>query len=280
MRVDLDRPPVTVYGDSWGNATDIAIVDSSVYVVGYTTQHTASIGPRETPCIWTNGIRTDLAVGGSLGGEANRLAVIGGDVYISGYYIEAEAAEGDTLKICFWKNGNRTDIKSVTGLPSLMVFGIAVSGTDAFLCGASESESIPGNLVPSYWKISDTTVPMTVLDCGAATKAGIIGLEFDGANIYATGGTFTEAAGWQPVVWKNGSLSELEIIEAVPGDNALQVGISLVVDGSDIYVAGMRYSPYASNSGEVPALWKNGELVDPASMNTYGTLMDIAIRRY
>ncbi|OHD23912.1 MAG: hypothetical protein A2Y38_24745 [Spirochaetes bacterium GWB1_59_5] len=266
-RVDLALPE-----DAWGDATDIQVVDTFVYVAGYITQHTESL-PVDSPCVWINGTRTALTTGNTLGGQANRLAVVGGDVYISGYWIESTGDAGDTRTICFWKNSTRTDIESIAECPDEMVFGIASSGNDVYVCGSSADEL--GKLIPAYWKVSDPSLEMTTLDAGEATKAGCIDLLLANGSVHAVGTYHDATDGWMPAYWKDGVLSTLETEYSETND--YQVGISLALDGSDVYIAGMRSY---STEGEVPTLWKNGKLIALAGGNNYGSMLDIAIKRY
>ncbi|MBU1081040.1 MAG: hypothetical protein KKB59_11195, partial [Spirochaetes bacterium] len=269
IRTDLAVPA----GTFSRTATDIAVSESNVYVAGYFKKSSAG----EIPCLWVNGTISELEIGGTLGGEANRLAIVGSDVYVSGYYVEKDeaGADNDTWKICFWKNGIRTDLESVTGLPSITVFGLAQSGPDVYLCGSSGIPADPGRFAPAYWLVSGATLTKTTLDIGSAEKAGLVGLVVEGSSVYATGAFYNAGTGWMPAIWKNGLMSALETDNTQT--NNFQTGIAVAVDGSDVYVAGMRSYSY---KGEVPTLWKNGEIVPLADGTSYGSMMDVAIRRY
>ena len=244
-----------------------------VYVSGY---YDPSDGPAR-PCLWMNGTREDLELPDGMANtaQANRLVVVGSDVYVSGYYVETvgSGSVAAVWKICYWKNGDLTDIASVTGLPSIMVFGIAASGSDVYVCGASNDGS--GNLVPTYWNVSgDSPVP-TTLSAGSATKAGIVDMLVSDGSIRAVGTYYDGTAGWMPAYWTDGALTTLETDGTGTGE--FQVGIALALDGSDVFVAGMRGY---GDEGEFPSLWKNGSIVDLYSGEGYGCMLDVAVKRY
>ena len=267
-----ERTILTIPDGSSGYAADIAIHDDMVYVSGY---YDPSDGP-ERPCLWTNGTREDLELPDGMANtaQANRLAVVGSDVYVSGYYVEIDnTSTDDVWKICYWKNSARTDIDSVTGLPSIMVFGIAASGSDVYVCGASNDGS--GNLVPTYWNVSVDSPVQTTLSAGSATKAGIVDMLVSDGSIRAVGTYYDGTAGWMPAYWTDGALTTLETDGTGTGE--FQVGIALALDGSDVYVAGMRGY---GDEGEFPSLWKNGSIVDLYSGEGYGCMLDVAVKRY
>ena len=267
------RTILAIPDGSSGFAEDIAIRNDTVFVSG---SYDLSDGP-ERPCLWTNGEFEDLELpeGMENSAKASRIAVVGSDIYVSGYYVETvgSGTEDDVGKICYWKNGARTDIASVTGLTSIMVFGITTSGTDVYVCGASNDGS--GNLVPTYWNVSGDSPDKATLGAGSATKARVIDMHFADSSIRAVGTYYDESDGWMPAYWENGALTTLETDNTSTGD--YQVGISLAVDGSDVYVIGMRSDEY---EGEIPSLWKNGSIVNLYSGESFGFMLDVAVKRY
>lgn len=101
--VSLDIPAGATFTVRGGMGMGIAVSDK-VYVMG-----NYRLNDVNYPCVWADGVRTDLTFDNSMNGGASgtSLAVSGGKVYVSGYSI----TNNSRPKACYWVDGTRTDLK-------------------------------------------------------------------------------------------------------------------------------------------------------------------------
>lgn len=99
--VSLPLPDGAVFQN--GEAIRIAVSDNKVYVMG-----TYKLNSQTYPCVWTDGIRSELAFAESatLGAVGQSMTVAGGKVYVSGYSIPSN----NNFKGCYWIDGICTDL--------------------------------------------------------------------------------------------------------------------------------------------------------------------------
>lgn len=154
------------------------------------------------------------------------------DIYVAG-------SEGGQAR--YWKNGVGVTLPGGTDC-----YGIAVVGTDVYVCGMGTNPAT-GNTSAMYW-VNGTP---TYLDYNNTWFSFATGIAVYQGDVYVTGriGFFDNVG----VYWKNGV--------AVPLGPGEANGISIDNSNGDIYIANSDVSN--------PSYWKNGVIVTvPALSNT------------
>jgi hypothetical protein len=170
------------------------------------------------------------------------------DIYVAGF-----EANGSNMNIAkYWKNGIPVTIGAGTyGSDADSIF---VSGNDVYVAGR---EGSPNGDVAKYWK-NGVGVALTA---GAQNSVAIgLSVFVDGNGVYVAGYDRGVA-----MYWKNGVQVAL-----TDGTNPAQAW-SIVVSGTDVYVAGWEYKttqidPTHTYTTPVAKYWKNDvptELSDP-----------------
>jgi len=214
-----------------------------VYVAGFVDNGTVYVA-----MCWKNGIPQALT-DGTRSAKALSVYVAGGDVYVAGGQSSANGPDVAT----YWKNG--VAVALTDGTTDAMAESIVVSGGDIYVAGYQTQAS--GGDVITYWK-NGVAVPLTGPSNGEARSIAV-----SGNDVYVVGWT-TDTIEYAPnmfltapvaKLWKNGVLTPLNDLATT---NA--VAESVVVSGSDVYVAGYA-APTLYTAGSEPwtaQFWKNG----------------------
>ncbi len=195
--------------------------DTVVYVSGTVIQ---PVGGQGTPCIWRNGVRTDLPIPPGAYGGAATIAQLGKDIYVVGtLYING------VLKPVYWKNGVMVGLTPANGYAEGNATGVFVSGTDVYIGGTSKSGS---SYLPTVWKNDVPTAYTAILEPNKYNLVSAIAV--DKNDVYLTG--YSQLGTKRvPVIWKNGGLMEQ------PSSAIGTWGIpnTIAISGSSVYVAGV-----------------------------------------
>lgn len=102
-----------------GGAVEVMAADGKIYVAGsYTAPGINGEMPQSTPCIWIDGVRTDLPLPAVWNNDAIATTwgmscfVFEGDVYVSGSLYS---------NLCYWKNGELIEYNNVAGNTSSII---------------------------------------------------------------------------------------------------------------------------------------------------------------
>lgn len=145
------------------------------------------------------------------------------DIYAAGF---------DGANITYWKNATAVNLAPVTG-PAGAATGIAVSGTDVYVCGYLNGAV--------YWKNS-TRINLT----GSPTPGNAFAIAVSGSDVYVAGddGAGGPAGPNAAVYWKNG-------VRTLLHSSTVQTSAkAIVVSGADVHAAGYI--------GDTAVYWKNG----------------------
>lgn len=137
--VSLDIPAGAALMVLNGMGMGIAVSDK-VYVMGNYILNDVNY-----PCVWADGVRTDLTFDNSANGVAlgTSLAVSGGKVYVLGAFIT------DVFnKACYWVDGTRTDLKIPADTYSR---GASIGVIDGKVYVGGRYYDSPFTLKPCYW---------------------------------------------------------------------------------------------------------------------------------
>jgi len=258
-----------------GRAYAISVLGNDVYLSGSYNNGTEHIA-----CYWKNGIKTNLlepttAVYPSLIADASSVAidivVSGADVYVAGYYVTM-SNDRITRIICYWKNGEKTDL--LTSYAQVDVYGIFVSGSDAYIAGGSLSSFY-------YWK-NDTRINPYLQSAYAYV---VNAFTVSGSDVYFAGYDINENNNRTACYWRNGSRINHTAIPNIHNPSVIAIFVSgsdvytagmgsywknttrtilsgsvsdITVSGSDVYVSGHEFN----GSFHVACYWKNGVKVD------------------
>ena len=235
-----------------------------VYIAGQTQ------APYRRPCIWKNGVRSELGFPDEQNGYALSVSVSGGSVYAAGYNEFALKSWGTAM---YWKDGARNDLAVFPNDMGGVANGICVVGGDIYVSGyraayyyTDRNGNRQLNCRPCFWKngaLSTLPVPNEAIGGYASS---IFVCEND---VYVSGNAADAAGNKIPCFWKNGERQDLEI----PGLGDHGTVNSIFVSGSEVYAAGtlilnaIQYDP----SHWIPSLWINGKWtelsrIDPANL--------------
>ena len=236
----------------WTNSTFTPITDNtSVYDIKGSGSDIYIAGPcvSNTPTYWKNGVAVHLSV---QTGYTWSIFVSGADVYNLGLI-------GNTFYV--WKNGTPTQLTTTSLITDAnqtyyRTGSLFVYNGDTYVAG---SQYLGTSTISkaTYWKNGvavDLTDGINTGSGGAWASA----IAVSNGDVYvagievirsSAGGIITNA----PRLWKNGAS-----IPITAATNSLFTSVtSLLVNGSDVYVAGQY-----NNAG---AVWKNGALIDSAN---------------
>jgi hypothetical protein len=151
------------------------------------------------------------------------VVAIPSDIYVAGF---------DGANITYWKNGTAVPLAPVTGSAGAAT-GIAVSGTDVYVCGYLNGAV--------YWKNS-TRVNLT----GSPTPGNAFAIAVSGSDVYIAGDDGAGGPGGAnaAVYWKNGVRILLHSATVPTSAKAI------LVSGADVHAAGYI--------GDTAVYWKNG----------------------
>lgn len=123
-------------------AMGIAVSGNNIYVMG-----TYQLNSQYYPCIWTDGIRSELAPAGAaaLGAVGQSMIVSDGKVYVSGYSIPENR---NYRKGCYWVDGACTELNAPDGAWSEAA-SIGVIGGKVYVGGEHYADVSEKH--PCYW---------------------------------------------------------------------------------------------------------------------------------
>jgi hypothetical protein len=169
--------------------------------------------------------------------EIKEMIVVDGHTHVVGYEYADGIASYSTQR--YWKDGISIPVEGIT--PSTRFTGIAVSGTDVYICGVELNSIDLG--ISMYWKNGKQTILTDV----ATNETTTSDITVSGSDVYITGSDYPNA-----VYWKNG-------VEVTLGnDKVFSKANSISIANEDIYVAGEQIWNGAGNA----VIWKNGQLIE------------------
>lgn len=218
-----------------------------VYVAGYAGNRAVNVA-----MYWKNGLPQALT-DGTRNAKALSVYVADGDVYVAGGQSNVSGVDVAT----YWKNG--VEVALTDGTADAMAESIVVSGSDVYVAGYQSLPSQGGDVI-TYWK-NGIAIPLTGPSYGEARSITI-----SGNDVYVVGWTEdsieyapnTWMIGPVAKLWKNGVLTPLSDLTTTTA-----VAESVVVSGSDVYVAGYA-APATHTAGSEPwtaQYWKNGTVI-------------------
>jgi hypothetical protein len=173
------------------------------------------------------------------------------DVYVAGFELNSSGVK--VAKV--WKNGVETVLSD--GSHGAYASSVAVSGNDVYVAGVEYNGKVD---VAKVWKNGS---PTSLTD--GTLEASAKQITVSGTDVYVAGGQFgfdaksnlINVAGY----WKNGIFTAL-VTAGSHGENGAQI-TSIVVQGSDVYVAGTQSrmtmtGPSTAVVMPVAMYWKNG----------------------
>ncbi len=218
--------------------------------------HAVSIANEETNELTPSGIEA----------YAKAITHLDKDIYVAGH--EAVGEENEFARkrnvATVWKNGVAQRLTD--GKRAAKVHDIVVSGKSVYVSG-EESETATGvlNFKVCYWK-DGVQHKLTTPPNGQAD--GVMTVQ--GQDVYIAGNimnvqyTPVYKQLWQPIYWKNNTITELDKKDF---DYAAAFGIA--TSGANIYVAGTGYriNAVTNTTTSVPVLWTNGVLRELTTAN-------------
>lgn len=280
-------------------ASDIAILNNDVYVVGYTTQTGSST---KRAALWKNGVLKYLT---TTEGYANSATIHNSVVYVVGEMLDANGQykaflwnsgtdavtnlstslsyanniqyqSGEQLitgsinfQATVWKNGVASTINEPTYDPSVLI-GIAVKGSSYYLLG-SRSNNTNGSNENGYWIQTNNSNTFT-----GGSNFGLLGY----ANLISIKGDTLLLAGQTNSGGINAGLTKINISSNTFSTIRLTTEYSqsndLLVDGNDIYVT------IPENSSGKAFYWKTGSIkaLPAPSGFTYAEPYGIFVHKY
>lgn len=226
----------TIGTDTRGSS--ITVVNGVVYVAGY-----SSDGKDITSYLWTDGVRSDLAVPTSPGlAFCNSVVVSGTDVYVGGSY---------STYACYWKNGVLTTLFPPPGTHPAYGSSMDVMGDAVYVSGYYID---PPNTVACQWKGNVCTA--LSVPTGTTYSIGRSVVVFDGIVYIA--GQYKDAEGKTiPCYWKGSMRTDLP----VPVGTGDAYPYSIAVSNGNVYIAG-AYKLDVQQIKHAPCLWANGEFAE------------------
>jgi hypothetical protein len=241
----------------------------TIYVAGY--QGASSGGWPYTPDYWTNTqgtVANPLSVGSGMNdSEAVSIVISGNDVYIAGY-VGSMTSDSNAA---YWKNGSVNILPDPNPPSQIIAYqsvanSIVVSGNDVYVAG-STMDTTTTNSLPVYWK---NGVPTLLSKSNWAGSSGANSIAVSGNDVYTAISGMVFASNitnyyWQAEYLKNGTV----IVLPNPSGTDEAQADSIVVSGSDVYIAGVASDSTTGNS--VNLYWKNGTpvvLSNPSGTST------------
>jgi hypothetical protein len=271
-RIDLDLMLLTKNADG-GVAYSIFVDGDKIYVCGATSCYIDLWNINIVPCLWKNGVRTDL---GPISesedlcwGYAKSISVTANDVYVCGGWWQGY---GEIYAPWYWKNGVRYDLpahsqadKTEGGIAN----SIFAAGNDVYIAGELHYDTFYdepwSRAAPGIWKNGELTIlsrhEPSLVPSGLAYSIAV-----SGSDVYAVGAT-NGSEYYIPCYWKNGERTDLSFREEAGGGR----GYAIQLSGNDIYVAGcnwMRNGDY--HTAFMPCYWKNGARTELSQGNGQG----------
>ena len=176
------------------------------------------------------------------------------DVYVAGWQLNNAGVEVAMV----WKNGVATSLTD--GSSAAIANSVAVSGADVYVSG-TEFNGSNGNGVAMLWKNGVATALTN-----GTLNAGTGQVAVSGTDIYVAGGwsgydaqsNYIDVQGY----WKDGIFVPLLTATNQGQNGAGAIGL-IIVQGADVYVAGIEYKTTTTGPGTavfmpVAMYWKDG----------------------
>jgi hypothetical protein len=275
---DSGRPVYWKNGDRTmlapaGLGQGIAVSGSDVYVGGGVTKavHSEIIN---LAALWKNGVEEDLT--DTISSWAYTPVLSGGNVYVPGYIDQW----GGQPEAVYWKNGQPVGLDSTNWATAT---GIAVNGSDVYVLGFTGGSAIDSSVVWENDQVLaganstfDQPYNQMLVSNGNIYVAELQGyfenfasqytalphassaecLLLNGSDIYVAGSRVDSAGNVWAAYWKNGVMDTLANYPGTTMSNAW----SIVIAGSDVYVAGVAFV----NGALWGVFWKNGAEAAPS----------------
>jgi hypothetical protein len=220
------------------------VAAKKVYVAGYEENSSGTYVGR----YWVDTSASIVSVANA-DVEIMDIEVVGSDRYIYG---EVSPNSGPT-KYTIWKNG--TVLYEIPYNSAFVPTRMAVSGTDIYLCGNSETTTSPTTR-PAIWK--NGTV--TVLSQGY-NFAYLSCIYLQGSNVYTAGIEYSSTNAYFSY-WANGTR------QSYSGERGIK---AITASGTDVYIS-------SSDENNKPAYWKNGtKVVLPVGATSNGVCYDVKV---
>jgi len=224
-----------------------------VYITGYGT-----VLPNTVARYWKNNKQFDLAL--STPGYFQKsefaagIAVAGNDLYICGYGSSGKnPITGLNYIAKYWKNG--VSVNLTDSSPKSYATGIGIAGTDVYVIGTGTTPDLNQLPIGKYWKNG-----VGVILPGGLPSA----IAISGNDVYISGTMVDSLTGREMAVyWKNG------IPVRLPDSSSNARANAILIDGSDIYVAG--------SDGNRAVYWKNQIPVYLTDGSTPAALVSISV---
>jgi hypothetical protein len=227
-----------------------------VYITGNGPLNT--VPPTAVARYWKNNKQFDLSFSttGYLGQQveyAEGIAVSGNDLYICGFGSSGKnPITGLNYIAKYWKNG--VSVNLTDGFTIAYATGIGIAGADVYVTG-TESTTEFRQTFGKYWKNG----------VGVILPGGFpSGIAISGNDVYISGVMRDSLTGrGTAVYWKN------EIPVRLSDSSSDAAATAILIDGSDIYVAGY--------DGNRAVYWKNQVPVYLTNGSTQASLISIAV---
>jgi len=239
----------------WGaRATCTAVSNNTLYVGIDTYTYTNIATTAEYLAITgTKSVESGLPDGNNQP-MVKSICASGSTVYSAGTgYITFTSSFTATIPV-YWANSNEQPFSFPSEFGSAMykfgvAYGITTSGTNVYAVGEINGSNDPNGAsvssAPVLWKNNVATI-LSETAPGIWTGGAATGVAVSNNDVYIAG-YLSQINGEEPVLWKNGVMTQLP---QHTGD-ALPSGIA--VNGSDVYICGI--DGVSTNSA---CYWKNG----------------------
>ena len=228
----------------------------NVFVAGYDYD---PIAQAIIAVYWKNGSEVVLS-NKSGNAEANSIFLSGADIYVAGYQVNSE---GVGVAV-YWKNGAAVSLTD--GTHSAIATSIAVEGTDVYVSGYENNGKV---YVAKYWK-NGTVFPLT----DSIHNAYATSIAVSGNDVYVSGYEYNGARNpYSVLLHSEDPVMYPDILNPVAKfwKNSHQVlltdgtefarSFSVVLSGSDVYVAGEENTGIDPNTTSIAKYWKNSNPV-------------------
>jgi hypothetical protein len=227
-----------------------------VYITGFGSLDT--IPPASMARYWKNNKQFNLpfSIVGYLGQQveyANGIALVGNDLYICGFGLsQRNFLSGSNYIAKYWKNGVAVNLTDGTTIAYATAIGIA--GTDVYVTG-TESTTDLRKTFGKYWKNGAAVILTDIYPTSIAVS---------GSDVYIAGGTRDTLTGKSVAVYLKNEIQ----VRLSDGSSDADAN-AILIDGSDIYVAGVEANRAVYWKNQVPVYLTDG--------STSATLASIAV---
>ena len=230
-------------------AYDIALLGISVLMAGNWWDDIDTV-----PCVWRDGVRTDLSLPAVGDFSGSGVAVDTGSEYVGGWIMDNSTYE---IRACFWKDGV---LHQLQDLPAETTYSevtdiLYVSGTGLYIIGSCTT---PTGIVLCYWIVddngNDTRYDLTFPP--GVTWGGVGGIFVEGGSVYICGFYESGVNSQTGFYVQDGTWHDLDTAEIVRTNGiCISDGNVLVAGWTSELDFGMPVNMRAH-------LWKNGDRLD------------------